>query len=103
MSYKENKQEPLRLLAAAYFEALEFLSPYNTGSPMLDCKRPFGNSSVDVDVLEIIGVDPEEEEDGNMVYSKDQMNYGRELYVEELVPYLKEKCLPIFKSNKRYG
>lgn len=72
----ENKKEHLRLLAIAYYNALEFLDPYNVGSPMLDCKRPFGNSGYEADILEIIEVEPEEEDesgmghgDGNMVWS----------------------------------
>lgn len=70
---------------------------------MLDCQRPFGNSSVTADILEIIEVEPDSEEDGDAVYGDEQLDYARKLYTEDLVPYLKEKCLPIFNSNKRYG
>lgn len=90
-------QEHLRLLAIAYYHALEFLDPYNVGSPMLDCKRPFGNSGYEADILEIIEAEPEEEDepgmghgDGNMVWSKEQYEYARKLYTEDLTPYLKE-------------
>jgi hypothetical protein len=91
-----NKQEHLRLLAIAYYQQLEFLDPYNVGSPMLDCKRPFGNSGYEADILEIIEAEPEElEEDGDgyMVWSKAQYDYARELYTQDLTPYLKEQGL----------
>lgn len=99
----DKKQEHLRLLAIAYYEVLEFLDPYNVGSPMLDCKRPFGNSGYEYDVLEIIGAEPEEIEelgigDGNMVWSKEQYGYARELYTVHLTPYLKEHGKRYFEA-----
>lgn len=94
---EENKEQHLRLLAIAYYETLEFIEPYGAGAPMLDCKRPFGNSGYEADVLEIIEAEPEEEDepgmghgDGNMVWSKRQYEYARELYTVHLTPYLKE-------------
>lgn len=103
MNKEEQKQEHLRLLAIAYYHALEFLEPYNIGSPMLDCKRPFGNSGYEADILEIIEVEPEEEDepgmghgDGNMVWSKAQYDYARELYTVHLTPYLKEHGISYF-------
>lgn len=100
----ENKQEHLRLLAIAYYDALEFLDPYNVGSPMLDCKRPFGNSGYEADILEIIEAEPEEEDepgmghgDGNMVWSREQYEYARQLYTQDLTPYLKEHGIKYFK------
>jgi hypothetical protein len=101
----EDKQEHLRLLAIAYYQALEFLEPYNVGSPMLDCKRPFGCSFIETDILEIINAEPEEIEepgighgDGNMVWSSEQLRYARKLYTEDLTPYLKEHGMKYFKQ-----
>jgi hypothetical protein len=98
---EQDKQKHLRLLAIAYYEQLEFLDPYNVGSPMLDCKRPFGNSGYEADILEIIEAEPEEKEedgDGYMVWSTEQYNYARELYTVHLTPYLKEHGLKYLKS-----
>jgi hypothetical protein len=92
------KDEHLRLLAIAYYEVLEFLDPYNVGSPMLDCKRPFGNSGYEADILEIIEEEPEDEEDDNMVWSNAQYDYARELYTADLTPYLKEHGIKYFKT-----
>jgi hypothetical protein len=92
------KDEHLRLLAIAYYEVLEFLDPYNVGSPMLDCKRPFGNSGYEADILEIIEEEPEDEEDDNMVWSNKQYDYARQLYTEDLTPYLKEHGIKYFKA-----
>lgn len=92
-------QEHLRLLAIAFYHALEFLDPYNVGSPMLDCKRPFGNSGYEADILEIIEAEPEEKEedgDGYMVWSKAQYDYARELYTVHLTPYLKQHGISYF-------
>ena len=96
----DQKQEHLRFLAVAFYEALDFLEPYNVGSPMLDCKRPFGNSGYEADILEIIEVEPEEEEEGHMVWSTDQYEYARSLYVQDLTPYLKEHGIKYFKHQK---
>lgn len=95
---KYTKDEHLRLLAIAYYEALEFLDPYNVGSPMLDCKRPFGNSGYEYDILEIIEEEPEEEEADDMVWSKAQYDYARQLYTEDLTPYLKTHGIKYFKA-----
>jgi hypothetical protein len=99
---KYEKEEQLRLLAIAFYEELEFSDPYGVGAPMVDCKRPFGNSGYEVDILEIIGEDPEElDEDGNeddFVYSDDQYKYARKLYTEDLTPYLKEHGAKYIKS-----
>jgi hypothetical protein len=92
------KDEHLRLLAIAYYEVLEFLDPYNVGSPMLDCKRPFGNSGYEADILEIIEEEPEDEEDGDKVWSKAQYDYARELYTVDLTAYLKEHGIKYFKA-----
>lgn len=33
------------------------------GAPSIDCKRPYGNSSVYSDIAEILGIEPEDEDD----------------------------------------
>lgn len=98
---EENKEQHLQLLAIAYYHALEFMEPYGVGSPMLDSKRPFGNSGYEADILEIIEAEPEEKEedgDGYMVWSKEQYDYARRLYTEELTPYLISHGKKYFES-----
>lgn len=104
---KTQHQEHLRMLAIAYYQELEFLDPFGAGSPMLCSKRPFGNSGYEADILEIIEAEPEEEDepgmghgDGNMVWSKDQYEYARKLYTEDLTPYLKEHGIKYFEQLK---
>ena len=95
-------QEHLRLLAIAYYQELEFLDPFGVGSPMLCSKRPFGNSGYEADILEIIEAEPEEKEedgDGYMVWSKEQYEYARKLYTEDLTPYLKEHGIKYFEQQ----
>jgi len=96
---KSNKQEHLRLLAIAYYQELEFIDNYGAGSPMLDSKRPFGNSGYEGDILDILELEPEDEEDGDKVWSKDQYDYARELYTQDLTPYLKEHGISYFTNH----
>ena len=90
-------ESDLNKLAAAFFKHLEFQDDYDTGAPGLDQKRPFGNSGVFLDVLEIIGAEPEGDEDGEKCYSQKQYAYARNLYVCELTGWLRTKCAPIFQ------
>lgn len=71
-------------LADAFFKHLIFDAGCEYGYVGLDTKRPFGNSSVEPDILRIIGIP--EPEDG---YTEDQEQYARNLYCEKLIPYLK--------------
>lgn len=52
-------EQHLALLRRAYvrWEDCEF------GAPAIDCKRPYGNSSVVLDIAEILGVPVNDEED----------------------------------------
>ena len=52
-------EDHIKLLRAAYidWEDCEF------GAPAIDCKRPYGNSSVYYDIAEILDIDPDAEED----------------------------------------
>ena len=47
--------EHIALLRAAYirWEDCEY------GAPAIDCKRPYGNSAVEEDILEVLGWEPE--------------------------------------------
>lgn len=79
------QQAHLFKLANAFFKNLVFDSSCEFGYVGLDTKRPFGNSSVEQDILRIIGIP--EPEDG---YTDEQEDYAYYLYVEHLIPYLKK-------------
>lgn len=81
------QQQDLVLIAKAYASELEWMDDYGYGAPGISQKRPFGNSDVEGDLLDIIGAKPEGE-DGN--WSIEQYAYVRELYVEKLIPFLKQ-------------
>jgi hypothetical protein len=75
-------------LEKAFFRNLTFVDgDYTQGGIGLDSKRPFGNSNVEGDILEII--DASYGEDG---WSEEQYEYAQELY-RGLVPHLKRKYL----------
>jgi hypothetical protein len=81
-----DEQQDLKLLADAFFDELMWLD-YCYGAPGLDPKRPFGNSNVERDILEILDAEPEDEGD----FSDEQFEYARTLYREKLIPYLREQ------------
>jgi hypothetical protein len=92
---KRDTKEDLKNLAQAFFDNLEFDDTCESGSIGVDCKRPFGNSNVAVDILEIIGWEPEDKGD----YSEDQRDYAWDLYRHQLTPYLKKEWERLNKIN----
>lgn len=89
---ERNKVDDLGKLASAFYENLTiFKSEF--GGIGLNPKRPFGNSYVEADILEIIGWEPEgrDEEEDEDCYTFKQKEYVRSLYFDDLIPYLKSK------------
>jgi hypothetical protein len=92
-SMKGNRSRAIdvHLLAKAFFAALR-IDDCEYGGIGLDCKRPFGNSDADADILEIIGAEPEFETNGGddepNDWSEEQRDYASSLYHEDLIPYL---------------
>jgi hypothetical protein len=84
---KRNKQKDLKKLAIAFFENLE-IDECEFGGIGVNCKRPFGNSYVEGDILEIIGWEPEGDDGEDSCFSSEQKRYARDLYLSELIPYL---------------
>jgi hypothetical protein len=78
------KQEHLKLLAKYYLSNLIYLS-IEYGCWGLDPKRPFGNSNVEKDILNLLNIKSEFEDE----YSTEQLEYAAELY-KELGSYLKQ-------------
>lgn len=72
---ERNKPNDLEKLADAFFANLR-TGNVEYGGWGLDDKRPFGNSDVEGDILEIIGWEPEKND------SYEQREYASELYAE---------------------
>lgn len=87
---ERDKQTDLLKLADAFFKNLEYDNSCDYGSVGVDCKRPFGNSDVEGDILEIIDWKPEGNDGNGTCYASWQYEYARELYCSELVPFLQE-------------
>lgn len=75
----EVTKDHLKLLRRAYvgWDDCEF------GAPAIDCKRPYGNSSAYSDIAEILGIDPED--DDNEDFSTEQFDHMRQLHKETQV------------------
>lgn len=93
-----NMNEDLQKLANAFFENLTIVR-IEYGGIGLNPKRPFGNSNVEEDILEIIECEMESnstienKEDWGPCYSGEQIDYARNLYHNMLIPYLQSKYL----------
>lgn len=87
----ETKLSPVDMakLATAFFDNLQ-RDDCEYGAIGVDCKRPFGNSDVEGDILELLDAKPEGEEDGGKAWSQEQREYAAELY-GNLIPYLQKK------------
>lgn len=90
---KRNEENDLKKLAKEFFKNLVFDDSCEFGSVGLDCKRPFGNSSVEADILGIIGDKPQGEDED---WTSEQYDYARTLYGEKLIPYLRKTCAKNF-------
>lgn len=83
------KNRDLKRLADRIFEELDMIN-IEYGGIGLDPKKPFGNSDVEADILQILFYDPEDvDDDGTSCYSNAQRLYARNLYRNEMIPYLK--------------
>lgn len=83
------QQDDLIKLADAFFDNILYDAHCEYGSIGVDCKRPFGNSDVEADVLEIIGRKPEGDDGEGPCWASHQREYAAELYTQALVPFLR--------------
>ncbi len=90
MAFKSKKEQDLDTLANAIIVRLS-VSDEEYGAIGVDCKRPFGNSSVEADMLEIIGETPEGDDGHGPCWSSQQRDYVRGLYHEELCQYIQDE------------
>lgn len=88
MKHNRNKEEDLIKLAHAFWENIG-MNHTEYGGIGLDPKRPFGNSDVEADILEVIGWEPEGDYGYGECYASYQREYARKLYHIELIPFLK--------------
>jgi hypothetical protein len=86
-----DETKDLAKLAEVFFQNLAFDPSCEYGSVGLDSKRPFGNSDVDADILEIIEAKPEGDDGDGPCWSSEQREYASTLYQERLIPYLQER------------
>ena len=60
------------------------------GAIGVDCKRPFGNSDVEADILELIGLQMAGDDGDSECWSSTQRKYAAEMY-DGLIPWLQKK------------
>lgn len=89
---KRNKENDLRFLGRAFVENLEILDG-EYGGIGLDMKRPFGNSDVEADMLELLEWEMEGNDGEGPCFSLEQRNYVRQLYFMDLIPWLQNNFL----------
>ncbi len=83
-----DEQTDLKVLADAFFAELTMLE-WEYGGIGLDPKRPFGNSDVEGDMLELLDCGLEGDDGDGPCYSSEQRGYVRNLYRDKLIPYLR--------------
>lgn len=88
--YGRNVVSDLRKLAKAFLSHLQFDDYCEYGSLGTDCKRPFGNSDVEGDILGIIEWEPEKFDELNQCYapSNNQIDYVNTLFQGGLKQFL---------------
>lgn len=93
-------EEHIKLITAAYIR----WEDCEAGAPAIDCKRPYGNSDVAGDVIEILGW-PDFDEDDTMYY--DQRDSAMQVHYEtqqalQIILSLRTFEPGTYESN-RYG
>lgn len=78
-------EEHLKLLSKAYWKYDEC----EYGAPAIDCKRPYGNSSVEEDIADILGWKLFENKYGETEMSREQSDKASQLH-RELVDVIKQ-------------
>src|SRR5688572_21019229 len=77
-----NRTEDMFKLADAFYQNLELDNSYSPGAWGLNIKRPFGNSSILLDVLQIIGIDYESYDRLSESDKEKADEYANDLYLE---------------------
>ena len=82
-------QDDMLKLEKAFFQNLTRIE-CEYGGIGIDCKRPFGNSDVESDILEIIGAKPEGDDGEYACWSSKQRAYAAAMYAG-LIEWLQGK------------
>jgi hypothetical protein len=80
-----NEKEDIDTIATAVVMGL-FIDGCEYGAIGIDPKRPFGNSDVNGDMLEMIGAEQEGDDGEGPCWSSDQLDYVRIIYHEKVIP-----------------
>lgn len=87
-----DETKDLETLADAFFSSL-IISQYEYGGIGVDPKRPFGNSDVEGDMLELLACEPEGDDGDGPCWSSMQRGYVTDLYQGKLIPFLRAQWL----------
>lgn len=90
MNVRQMRAIHLERLATAFFDNLQ-IDDCEYGAIGVDCKRPFGNSDVEADILEIIGQEPDGDDGDGPCWSSEQREYASTLYRDDLIPFLRRR------------
>ena len=85
----ELKPDDMLKLEKAFFQNLQ-RDNCEYGGIGIDCKRPFGNSDVEADILELIGAQPEGDDGDAKRWSSAQLAYAQAMY-SGLIDWLQAK------------
>jgi hypothetical protein len=97
-----NTAKDLAKLAQAFFANVERRDDCEYGSIGIDCKRPFGNSDVEGDILTIIGAKMEGDDGQGPCFSSVQRKYAANLY-NSLPVYLTDTYLIDTEIRKEFA
>lgn len=94
MSDMALEDDDMIILVEAFFRNLQ-RDNCEYGGIGIDAKRPFGNSDVEGDILDMLDQLPEGDDGEGPCWSSKQRQYAAALY-DNLIPYLQERYLPEF-------
>lgn len=77
MILSRNRDEDLRIIATAL---LESASHSDMSNYFIDLKRPLGNSQIDIDVLELLGIEPSMQTREGAFYTPTEKEYAWSLF-----------------------
>jgi len=84
-----NRNNDMLVLEKAFFQNLQ-RDNCEYGGIGVDCKRPFGNSDVEGDILEFLAKQPEGDDGEDKCWSSEQRAYAAGLY-DSLIDWLQKK------------
>ena len=89
MMDRRNLAADIDVIAAAVIDAL-FVDTCEYGAIGVDAKRPFGNSDVEGDMLQLLGCKPDGNDGEDECWSSQQREYVRDIYRRRVIPRIQE-------------